>query len=92
MRLVRGTHDLVGEEARAHCHVIDTARNIAKSAGFGEIITPILEFEDLFLHGLGETSDIVRKEMFVLESKGDDTPRIILRPEGTAPHHAYTLS
>ena len=87
MQLVRGTHDLIGVNAKKHLHIIDYARKFTEKYGFSEIITPALEFDEIFTHSLGETSDIIRKEMFVLEQKSEDKnqERIILRPEGTAP-------
>lgn len=79
---VRGTRDLIGEDSRAHLRVIDTARAIAERYGYGPIETPVFEFTDVFQRTLGETSDIVTKEMYTFEDKGGDS--LTLRPEGTA--------
>ena len=79
---VRGTRDLVGEDSRAHLHVIDTARVAAGRYGYQPIETPVFEFTDVFQRTLGETSDIVTKEMYTFEDKGGDS--LTLRPEGTA--------
>lgn len=79
---VRGTRDLIGEDSRAHLRVIDTAREIAGRYGYGPIETPVFEFTDVFQRTLGETSDIVTKEMYTFEDKGGDS--LTLRPEGTA--------
>jgi histidyl-tRNA synthetase len=82
LRPARGTHDLLGEEIRRHRHVAETGREIARRYGYGEIATPIFEFTEVFQRTLGETSDIVTKEMYTFEDRGGD--RITLRPENTA--------
>ena len=79
---VRGTHDLYGDGLRRHRHVIDVARDIAARYMYDEIQTPIFEFTDLFARSMGETSDVVSKEMYTFTDKGGET--ITLRPEGTA--------
>ena len=78
----RGTHDLIGEDQRRHSHVADTARRIAATYGFDEWTTPIFEDTRVFSRTLGETSDVVTKEMYSFEDRGGDP--ITLRPEGTA--------
>ncbi len=78
---VRGTHDLLPDEMRRHRAVIDRARATATLYGFEEMATPIFEFTDVFVRTLGDTSDIVTKEMYTFERSGDS---ITLRPEGTA--------
>jgi histidyl-tRNA synthetase len=78
----RGTHDLIGEDQRRHHHVTETARQIAASYGFDEWITPIFEDTRVFSRTLGETSDVVTKEMYTFEDRGGDS--ITLRPEATA--------
>jgi histidyl-tRNA synthetase len=60
----------------------EIARGVCADYGFSEIRTPIYEMRELFLHGVGETSDIVTKEMFTFQDKGERW--ISLRPEGTA--------
>jgi histidyl-tRNA synthetase len=79
---VRGTHDILPEEMRAHRHVSDTARRIAECYGFDEMATPIFEFSNVFARTLGEASDIVAKEMYSFVDQGGD--EITLRPENTA--------
>jgi histidyl-tRNA synthetase len=79
---VRGTRDLIGEDQRRHQHVIETARRIAASYGFDEWSTPIFEDTRVFSRTLGETSDVVMKEMYTFEDRGGDS--VTLRPEGTA--------
>lgn len=78
----RGTHDLIGEEMRRHRFVIETARRIAETYGFAEWATPIFEDTAVFARTLGETSDVVTKEMYTFADRGGDS--LTLRPEGTA--------
>ena len=78
----RGTHDLIGEDQRRHAHVVDTARRIAATYGFDEWTTPIFEDTRVFSRTLGETSDVVTKEMYSFADRGGDL--ITLRPEATA--------
>ena len=61
---VRGTHDLLPDEYRRFAHVIDTARDVARLYGYREMATPIFEFTELFARGIGETTDVVSKEMY----------------------------
>ena len=79
---VRGTHDLLPDEARRARHVIETGRGMAERYGYEEAATPIFEFSEVFARTLGETSDIVTKEMYTFTDKGGE--QITLRPEGTA--------
>lgn len=79
---VRGTRDILPEERRAHRHIEETARQAAERFGYDEVATPIFEFSDVFRRTLGDTSDIVTKEMYTFIDKGGD--EITLRPEGTA--------
>jgi histidyl-tRNA synthetase len=79
---VRGTHDLIGEEHRRHHRIIEVARRIATLYGFEEWATPIFEDTRVFSRGLGDTSDVVSKEMYSFEDRGGES--ITLRPENTA--------
>ena len=79
---VRGTRDLIGDEQRRHAHVIDTARHVAGLYGFDEWSTPIFEDTSVFARTLGDTSDVVTKEMYTFEDRGGDS--VTLRPENTA--------
>jgi histidyl-tRNA synthetase len=79
---VRGTHDLLPEDARRHRHIIDTGLDVAGRYGFGEIETPIFEFTEVFKRTLGEASDVVSKEMYTFTDRGGE--EITLRPENTA--------
>ena len=79
---VRGTRDILPDENRLHRHVESVALRITELYGFGEISTPLLEFTDVFSRTLGDTSDIVTKEMYTFKDRGGDC--LTLRPEGTA--------
>ncbi|MDE0539898.1 MAG: histidine--tRNA ligase [Rhodospirillales bacterium] len=79
---VRGTHDILPDDNRRYRRVEETAYHVAERFGYGEITTPVFEFTEVFSRTLGDTSDIVTKEMYTFEDKGGD--KITLRPEGTA--------
>ncbi len=79
---VRGTYDLYGAAKRKMKKVISTGSDVVEKYGFEEIETPIFEFTEVFARNLGDTSDIVTKEMYCFEDKGGDS--LTLRPEGTA--------
>jgi len=83
LRSPRGTHDLFGDEARRHRRVVETARRVAELYGYGDIATPIFEFTGVFARSLGETSDVVAKEMYTFTDRGGE--EVTLRPENTAP-------
>ena len=69
----RGTHDLIGDDMRRHHHVAETARRIAGTYGFDEWVTPIFEDTRVFSRTLGETSDVVMKEMYTFDDRGGDS-------------------
>ncbi len=79
---VRGTRDLIGEEQRRHAHVVATGRRLAGLYGFDEGQTPVFEDTRVFSRTLGDTSDVVTKEMYSFADRGGDS--LTLRPEGTA--------
>jgi histidyl-tRNA synthetase len=79
---VRGTHDVLPDDGRRFRTVTEAGRVIAERYGYHEIATPIFEFSEVFKRTLGDTSDIVTKEMYTFTDKGGD--EITLRPEGTA--------
>ena len=79
---VRGTHDIVGEAAAGHRHVVGVARDCARRYAFDDIDTPIFEFTPVFARTMGEGSDVVRKEMYSFIDRGGED--ITLRPEFTA--------
>jgi histidyl-tRNA synthetase len=78
----KGTRDIVGEELTRFRLVEDAARRLFGLHGFQEIRPPVFESRDLFSRSVGETSDIVEKEMFSFEDRGGRS--LALRPEGTA--------
>ena len=82
INIPKGTKDMLPEEAYKWHFVENTAREVAALYGFKEIRTPIFEHTELFLRGVGETTDIVTKEMYTFEDKGNRS--ITLKPEGTA--------
>ena len=79
---VRGTRDLLPDESRRHRRVVETARKTAELYGYEEVATPIFEFTEVFKRTLGDTSDIVTKEMYTFEDRGGE--QLTLRPEATA--------
>ena len=95
---IQGTEDLYGGYMRAWQHMQDVARDLFGAYGFDMIETPAIEQVDTFVHGIGESTDVVRKEMFrvvsgalfqnLLEAGNEDglkaKQRMAMRPEGTA--------
>ena len=79
---VRGTKDLFGDEYALHEHIVNTAKRVGAIYGYQGITTPIFEFSNIFKRSLGDTSDIVGKEMYSFLDKGNE--EITLRPEFTA--------
>lgn len=81
LQALRGTTDVLGDTIATWSTVEHTAHRLARLYGYQEIRTPLIEEASLFLRSVGETTDIVQKEMFRFEDHGHD---IVLRPEGTA--------
>jgi len=79
---VRGTRDILPEEMRGHRAVVDRSRAVAERYGYLEMATPVFEFTEVFKRTLGDTSDIVTKEMYTF--KMHEGEEITLRPENTA--------
>ncbi len=79
---LRGMNDILGNDSELFTYFIDNASRIAKNYGFGYLETPILEETALFKRSVGESSDIVNKEMYQFIDKGKND--VCLRPEGTA--------
>lgn len=77
-----GTQDILPEAQPYWEHVLNTAADLARSYGFDRIDTPIFEVTELFARGVGGATDIVEKEMYSFEDKGENA--ITLRPEFTA--------
>ena len=78
----RGTEDILPGQSEKWQTVESVARNEAEKNGFSEIRTPVFEHTELFLRSVGETTDVVQKEMYTFKDKGNRS--ITLRPEGTA--------
>src|SRR3989344_5250604 len=78
-----GMHDILFDEQKYFQRIYKICENITDFYGFKKIDTPILENAELFSKGLGISTDIVQKQMYVFKTKGDDF--LSLRPEGTAP-------
>ncbi len=79
---VRGTHDILPDENRRFRYITNTFSQIAERYGMGEIQTPVFEFTDVFKRSLGDTTDVVTKEMYTFEDRSGDM--LTLRPEYTA--------
>jgi len=79
---LRGMKDITFEESKRFIYIIETASKIAQNYGYGYIETPILEETKLFKRSVGESSDIVGKEMYQFIDKGEND--VCMRPEGTA--------
>ncbi len=78
---VRGTRDILPAEVGRWQRVEGVARDLCARYGYAEVRTPVIEREELFAKGTGESTDIVQKEMYAFTDKGGD--RITLRPEAT---------
>ena len=82
LQAVRGTHDHLHIDMYNYNHIVNIVSRISAYYGFKPISTPIFEFSNVFKRTLGESSDIVTKEMYTFKDKGEE--EITLRPEGTA--------
>ena len=78
----RGTRDVLPTESYRWQYLEKKMREAAALAGYREARTPVFEHTELFLRGVGDTTDIVQKEMYTFKDKGDRS--ITLKPEGTA--------
>ncbi|MDR1514206.1 MAG: histidine--tRNA ligase [Synergistaceae bacterium] len=78
----RGTRDVLGDESWKWTHVLNVCRDVAGDFGYSEVLLPIFEHTELFSRGIGDTTDVVEKEMYTFIDKGDRS--ITLRPELTA--------
>jgi len=79
----RGTYDVLGDAALARSELERVARGVLEAAGYARIETPVLEATELFARGVGESTDVVQKEMYTLDEGSEGS--LTLRPEGTAP-------
>ena len=83
MQAPKGTKDMLPSDAYKWHYIEDKLRKLSDEFGVREIRTPMFESTDLFKRGVGETTDVVQKEMYTFEDKGGRS--ITLKPEGTAP-------
>lgn len=81
---ITGTKDILPSESPLWQHIEETARSVFKRFGYSEIRTPIFEETNLFLRGIGETTDIVGKEMYSFKPSPESEESLTLRPEMTA--------
>ncbi len=79
----RGTHDVLPHESYKWHKIEGAVKELCRDFGYQEIRTPVFEHTELFERGVGETTDVVQKEMYTFFDKGDRS--ITLRPEGTSP-------
>lgn len=82
IKAIKGTKDVLPSESYKLQYIEQAALDTAKTFGFHEIRTPVFEYTELFDRSVGETSDVVQKEMYTFNDKGDRS--VTLRPEGTA--------
>ena len=78
----KGTLDLLPKESYKTQYIESAMREVAENFGFYEMRTPVFEHTELFHRSVGETTDVVQKEMYTFEDKGGRS--VTLRPEGTA--------
>ena len=78
----RGTFDVLPEDGKRRAKLRALCEELFEPAGYGYVETPIFEATELFARGVGETTDIVQKEMFTFEDQGGRS--LTLRPENTA--------
>ncbi|MEA2139468.1 MAG: histidyl-tRNA synthetase [Solirubrobacteraceae bacterium] len=83
VQVPRGTYDVLPDPADARAALEATARRVLEGAGYRRIETPTFEHTELFARGVGESTDIVQKEMYTFDDGGGRS--VTLRPEGTAP-------
>ena len=81
-KAIKGTKDVLPQDAYKIQYIEATARETAADFGYKEIRTPVFEHTELFQRGVGDTTDVVQKEMYTFDDKGGRS--ITLRPEGTA--------
>ena len=79
---IKGTEDVLPKESYRWQFIENIMREEARCYGFKEIRTPVFEHTELFARGVGQTTDVVQKEMYTFDTKGGES--VTLRPEGTA--------
>lgn len=82
IKKIKGTEDIMPKDSYRWIFLEDIMRRQANAYGYKEVRTPVFEQTSLFSRGVGETTDVVQKEMYTFSTKGDES--ITLRPEGTA--------
>ena len=82
INIPKGTKDVLPSQSYKWQYIEDAARDVARVFNFKEVRTPVFEHTELFLRGVGETTDVVNKEMYTFEDKGGRS--MTLKPEGTA--------
>ena len=80
---IKGTMDILPNETPLFRYIENIMREEAEKYGYGEIRTPTFENTELFVRGVGDTTDVVQKEMYTFADR-DENRSISLRPEGTA--------
>ena len=81
-KAIKGTKDVLPKDVHKNQYIEATALDVASKFGYKEIRTPVFEHTELFQRGVGDTTDVVQKEMYTFDDKGGRS--ITLRPEGTA--------
>ena len=81
-RRVRGTQDIFGDDQRRHAYVLDTFERVRRLYCFQRVDVPVFEATEVFARSIGETTDVVSKEMYTFPDRGGDS--LTLRPEFTA--------
>src|SRR5688572_13235549 len=82
LQAVKGMNDLLPPASAKWAHVERSAREVFEAHGYREIRTPLVEYTPLFVRSIGETTDVVEKEMYTFPDR--DQRSLTLRPEGTA--------
>ncbi|MBQ7740422.1 MAG: histidine--tRNA ligase [Eubacterium sp.] len=81
-KAIKGTNDVLPSEVHKNQYIESTCLSVAENFGYKEMRTPVFEHTELFQRGVGDTTDVVQKEMYTFDDKGGRS--ITLRPEGTA--------
>jgi len=82
IQAIRGMNDILPDQSSVWLYLEKTVADVVKSYGYQQIRFPIVENTDLFKRGVGETTDIVEKEMYTFDDRNGES--LTLRPEGTA--------
>ena len=82
IKTVKGTHDIFGDNSLKYDKIVKVAEKICLNLDYQKILTPVLEYSNVFKKTLGDSSDVISKEMYTFRDFGGD--ELTLRPEGTA--------